>query len=168
MHNHPLRAADALRHRDVDPSVDKRLIEMFENGHSPSSALNILRFDLQQQHGADYIYVSGDKKYCPDIQYCFRYSIQERIARDWPIKSIALWGWLNIHIMILIIIDCHGTAVIGLCCKRSHLLYFNQLSGCLPIKHCYNWPKQTITSMQIYCIIMGPCIDWNYPTISIN
>ncbi|ELT96280.1 hypothetical protein CAPTEDRAFT_185524 [Capitella teleta] len=65
-HNHPLEAADALKYRDVDDSVNERLLTLFREGHSPASALSSLKFDLQLQHGCDYAYIAADRKHCPD------------------------------------------------------------------------------------------------------
>src|SRR6218665_3714690 len=37
-HNHPLSAADVVRHYSVSPETNEQLLQLFRNGHSPSSA----------------------------------------------------------------------------------------------------------------------------------
>ena len=45
---------------------------LLQDGHSPTSALEVLKYDLQAQHGKDYFSVAGDRHYCPDLQWCYR------------------------------------------------------------------------------------------------
>ncbi|XP_071500591.1 uncharacterized protein [Diadema antillarum] len=71
-HNHPLSCADALRRNDVSEATKEKLRSLFEHGHSPSSALDLLKYDLQEEHGDNYIYASADRSICPDIQFCYR------------------------------------------------------------------------------------------------
>ena len=74
-HNHETQSSDALRRRDVGIETREKLLELFKSGHSPSSALDTLKYDLQVKHGDDYPVVSADRKYCPDAQYCYRLGI---------------------------------------------------------------------------------------------
>lgn len=46
-HNHPIRAADVLRRRPVSKETQDKLISMFNIGHSPSTALHLLKMDLR-------------------------------------------------------------------------------------------------------------------------
>jgi hypothetical protein len=71
-HNHPLNAADALKHRDVGDDVKQKLIQMFQDGYSPSGAHTQLLYDLQMEHGEDYVVIAADRKYCPSGQDVYR------------------------------------------------------------------------------------------------
>ncbi|XP_056150733.1 uncharacterized protein LOC130125243 [Lampris incognitus] len=72
IHNHNIHVADAVRHRDVGSVAVEKLTKLFEAGHSPSSALDVLKYDLQVEYGDDYIYTSADRSICPDLQFCYR------------------------------------------------------------------------------------------------
>ncbi|XP_029907617.1 uncharacterized protein LOC115359339 isoform X1 [Myripristis murdjan] len=71
-HNHPLSCADAVRRRAVSDETVAKLKTLFESGHSPSSALHTIKFDLQEQEGDNYLTAATDHSICPDIQFCFR------------------------------------------------------------------------------------------------
>ncbi|TDH12249.1 hypothetical protein EPR50_G00069890 [Perca flavescens] len=71
-HNHRLACADALRKRDVSAVTIERLTELFEKGHSPSSALDTIKYDLQEEEGEEYLYAAADRAICPDVQFCYR------------------------------------------------------------------------------------------------
>lgn len=71
-HNHGLAGADALRKRDVSAITIERLTELFERGHSPSSALETIKYDLQEEEGDEYVYAAADRAICPDLQFCYR------------------------------------------------------------------------------------------------
>lgn len=72
-HNHRLFCADALQKRDVSRETIDKLKILFESGHSPSSALDTIKYDLQEQEGDNYIYAAADRSICPDLQFCFRF-----------------------------------------------------------------------------------------------
>ena len=71
-HNHSIECADALRHRDVHLDTEKKFRELFENGHSPFSAWEMQKYDLQNEHGDNYTYIAADRASLPDIQWCYR------------------------------------------------------------------------------------------------
>ena len=71
-HNHPIECADALGHRDVSQETTLKFVEMFKNHHSPASALEVFKFDLQMKHPDKYHYLCGDRKVVPDPQWCYR------------------------------------------------------------------------------------------------
>ena len=73
-HNHPLNSADALRRRDVSQQVQDKFLQLFAAGHSPSSALEMHKCDLQMDDGDSYNYIiqAADRHFCPDLQWCFR------------------------------------------------------------------------------------------------
>ncbi|XDV11891.1 hypothetical protein PO909_000687, partial [Leuciscus waleckii] len=55
----------------------EKLEKLFQSGLSPSSALNTLKYDLQEEQGDSYVHASADRSICPDVQFCYRlyYSI---------------------------------------------------------------------------------------------
>ena len=61
-----------MKHRDVSEETVTKLKELFESGHSPSSAHEVIQYDLQEEYAADYILASGDRAICPDLQFCYR------------------------------------------------------------------------------------------------
>ncbi|XP_071949605.1 uncharacterized protein [Antedon mediterranea] len=71
-HNHRITCADALRRRDVSEDSIAKLRDLFEHGHSPSSALETIKHDLAEEHGEQYVYVCADRFMCPDLQFCYR------------------------------------------------------------------------------------------------
>lgn len=71
-HNHPIVAGDVLRFRDVGEEAESKIVALLQNNHSPSSALEVLKYDLQTEHPEDYILLSGDRYYCPDLSWCYR------------------------------------------------------------------------------------------------
>lgn len=71
-HNHRLVCADAYSKRDVSTVTIGRLTELFERGHSPSSALDTLKYDLQEEEGERYFLAAADRSIVPDIQFCYR------------------------------------------------------------------------------------------------
>ncbi|KAK0131669.1 hypothetical protein N1851_014550 [Merluccius polli] len=75
-HNHNIYVADAVRHRDVGDKTKGKLTKLFEAGHSPSSALDVLKYDLQVEHGDDYVFATADRALCPTLEYCYSCSHQ--------------------------------------------------------------------------------------------
>ena len=71
-HNHPVMSADVLRRRDVSPAVADKFKELFAAGHSPSSALETHKCDLQLDDEDSYIVKAADRFHCPDLQWCYR------------------------------------------------------------------------------------------------
>ncbi|CAK6979891.1 uncharacterized protein si:dkey-75a21.2 [Scomber scombrus] len=71
-HNHRLSCADAVRRRDVSGETIAKLKTLFENGHTPSSALDSIKHELQEREGENYVHASADRSICPDVQFCYR------------------------------------------------------------------------------------------------
>ncbi|XP_071959838.1 uncharacterized protein [Antedon mediterranea] len=67
-HNHEVASADALRERDVSDGATEKLLELYRSGHSPSSALDTIKYDLQE---------AADRAHCPDLQSCYRVFYKE-------------------------------------------------------------------------------------------
>ncbi|XP_062391790.1 uncharacterized protein LOC134079728 [Sardina pilchardus] len=64
--------AEAMGYRDVAPETTQKLEALFQSGHSPSSALSTLKYDLQEEKGDAYVFASADRSICPDLSFCFR------------------------------------------------------------------------------------------------
>ncbi|XP_050960534.1 uncharacterized protein LOC127161828 [Labeo rohita] len=73
VHNHNIFVAEALRHKDVGVKAIETLTQLFEIGHSPTSALAVLKSDLLVEHDNKYVYASANRAICPDLQFCYRY-----------------------------------------------------------------------------------------------
>ncbi|XP_053198102.1 uncharacterized protein si:dkey-75a21.2 [Scomber japonicus] len=71
-HNHRLSSADAVRRRDVSGETIAKLKTLFENGHTPSSALDSIKHELQEREGENYVHAAADRSICPDVQFCYR------------------------------------------------------------------------------------------------
>ncbi|XP_063971450.1 uncharacterized protein LOC135158094, partial [Lytechinus pictus] len=71
-HNHLLRSADALKHRDVSEDVKEKFLDLFSKGYTPSKALALHKYDLQLQHNDNYVFVSADRAITPDLHYTYR------------------------------------------------------------------------------------------------
>lgn len=67
-----INSADTLKHRDVSEDTIEILKNLYAKGHSPASALNTHKLDMQLQHEKDYVYGAADRANCPDIQFCHR------------------------------------------------------------------------------------------------
>ena len=50
----------------------EKLIKLFEAGYNPSSALEVLKIDLQVEHGENYAAAVGNKELCPTLEFCYR------------------------------------------------------------------------------------------------
>ena len=68
-HNHAIQSADVLRHRLLSAETKAKLIALFNNGHSPSTALHMIKLDLEcEDNGIEKL---ADRSLCPDLQACF-------------------------------------------------------------------------------------------------
>ncbi|TRY96819.1 hypothetical protein DNTS_015398 [Danionella cerebrum] len=71
-HNHGLHTADVMRWRDVSNDTIEKLQQLYRSGHSPSSALKTIKYNLQEVEGENYLYACADRAVCPDLQFCYR------------------------------------------------------------------------------------------------
>ncbi|NP_001116781.1 uncharacterized protein LOC794385 [Danio rerio] len=71
-HNHRLHTAEVMRWRDVSNDTIEKLQQLYKSGHSPSSALKTIKYNLQEEEGDNYLYAITDRSICPDIQFCYR------------------------------------------------------------------------------------------------
>ena len=81
-HNHTVNTAAALRWRDVSPEVRDKFIKLLRDGHSPATALQTHHFDLQLQHGVNYLQFAADRRHCPDKMWCYR------LGQKWNLLAI--------------------------------------------------------------------------------
>ncbi|KAK3917274.1 50S ribosomal protein L25 [Frankliniella fusca] len=51
--------------------MEELFIKMFKRQHSPSSALESLKYDLQEEYGKDYFRISADGARCPNLQWVY-------------------------------------------------------------------------------------------------
>lgn len=75
-HNHRLNTAEFMRRRDVANDTIEKLQQLYKSGHSPSSALKTIKYNLQEEEGDNYSYAIADRSVCPDLQFCYRSVIQ--------------------------------------------------------------------------------------------
>ncbi|XP_050501390.1 uncharacterized protein LOC126885128 [Diabrotica virgifera virgifera] len=70
-HNHLILVADALRHRTPSDDIIEKFKKLFSKGHSPSSALNIYKSELQEEYEEDYYKIVADGSKCPTRRWCY-------------------------------------------------------------------------------------------------
>jgi hypothetical protein len=69
-HNHSTLSADCLRFRKISEEVKDKLLNLFHNGHSASTALESLKIDIQLNND-NYDEILADRKYCPTYDDCY-------------------------------------------------------------------------------------------------
>ncbi|KAI2661234.1 Septation ring formation regulator EzrA [Labeo rohita] len=90
-HNHRLNTAEVMRWRDVSNDTIEKLQQLYKSGHSPSSALKTIKYNLQEEEGDNYIYAIADRSVCPDLQFCYRLGyIKEKDISDELFKPLEL------------------------------------------------------------------------------
>ncbi|XP_032802305.1 uncharacterized protein LOC116938787 [Petromyzon marinus] len=70
-HNHPIKAADTLKYRDVAKETREKLLRLFKSGYTPSVARDMMQDDLQLEAADEYSLKASDRSVCPDISFCF-------------------------------------------------------------------------------------------------
>ncbi|XP_073334841.1 uncharacterized protein [Pagrus major] len=71
-HNHRGSCAQAMKRKDVSGEAIEKLKKLFEGGHSPTTALDVLKYDLQEEEQDNYVYAAADRSVCPDLRFCYR------------------------------------------------------------------------------------------------
>eukprot|EP00057_Strongylocentrotus_purpuratus_P010667 XP_011665141.1 PREDICTED: uncharacterized protein LOC105438693 isoform X2 [Strongylocentrotus purpuratus] len=71
-HNHQITCADALKFRDVSEETKEVLISLFKRKYGPTQAVEMIKYDLQLRHGANYHMKAADRAVCPDVQFAHR------------------------------------------------------------------------------------------------
>nr|XP_054770098.1 uncharacterized protein LOC129277934 isoform X2 [Lytechinus pictus] len=72
IHNHPIMCADALKFRDVSEEAKEELISLFKRKYGPTQAIDMMKYELQLKHGANYLLKAADRAVCPDVQFAHR------------------------------------------------------------------------------------------------
>ncbi|XP_041469625.1 uncharacterized protein LOC121419295 isoform X4 [Lytechinus variegatus] len=72
IHNHPIMCADALKFRDVSEEAKEELISLFKRKYGPTQAIDMIKYELQLKHGANYLLKAADRAVCPDVQFAHR------------------------------------------------------------------------------------------------
>lgn len=71
-HNHKLLSPEILRKRDVSEETVQKLTDLYKAGHTPLTALEVIKCDLQAEYGDQYVFIATDRSKCPDKQFCYR------------------------------------------------------------------------------------------------
>lgn len=72
-HNHLLECADNVKYTNVSKATKGKFISLYENGHSPYSALEMHKDDIFHEYGeSEYFIRIADRSSCPDLQWCYR------------------------------------------------------------------------------------------------
>lgn len=86
-HNHPIEACDALRFRPVGNEVKESLKALYHQGHTPATALEVIKIDLMTNHPDNYEELLADRQVCPDYQACYYLYVQEFEHEYGPVNS---------------------------------------------------------------------------------
>ncbi|XP_064867126.1 uncharacterized protein si:dkey-75a21.2 [Oncorhynchus nerka] len=65
--NHSLTSAEVLKRRNVSADTIEKLTKLFEIGHSLSSALNMIKYELHVEYGDNHVHASVDSSICPSF-----------------------------------------------------------------------------------------------------
>uniref|UniRef100_A0A2S2PQ83 Uncharacterized protein n=1 Tax=Schizaphis graminum TaxID=13262 RepID=A0A2S2PQ83_SCHGA len=71
VYNHLLNNAVALRHRYPTEELETIFSEYYSNNHSPSSAIEMYKIDLQSKYGDEYFKIIVDGSKCPTRKWCY-------------------------------------------------------------------------------------------------
>ena len=67
-----MSGATVLKHRDLGSESRQRLVCLFRQGHSPSSALHCLKTELKIKHGDNYNQIAADTYYMPSFSVVYK------------------------------------------------------------------------------------------------
>ena len=83
-HNHPIVAADVIRRHRVSSATDQKLIHLYKHGHSPSSALQYIRTEIEDDlPDAGRLDIAlANRSICPDDQHC-HYIFRKLFSREY-------------------------------------------------------------------------------------
>ena len=72
IHNHSIESANAVKFHIVSNDTKKNFFELFEAGHSPSSAYHEYKNLLRAKYGEQYVTISADRAIMPDYKWVYR------------------------------------------------------------------------------------------------
>lgn len=78
-HNHSTDSPEILKYRPVSNEVTNRLLQLFESGHTPASALNLVRTENLSCKN-----LLTDRKYFPDYSYCLNLYTRRKKKKNMP------------------------------------------------------------------------------------
>lgn len=70
-HNHSVESVASLRYRQPSTEVKEKLISLFNKGHSPATALDSIKMEIQLNYPDSYPLVLADRSRCPDYNFCY-------------------------------------------------------------------------------------------------
>lgn len=70
-HNHELKSAAVFKFRKPSEEIVTVFHDLFNKGHSPSSAWQSYKFDLQCKYGNDYYKIAADGSVCPTRKWAY-------------------------------------------------------------------------------------------------
>lgn len=68
-HDHHVSSSKAIMRRVVSAETVEKLNSLFRSGHTPSSALKLLKYNLQVAEQDNRV---CNHSVCPDLQFCYR------------------------------------------------------------------------------------------------
>lgn len=68
-HNHEINNAEALSWRRVSDDVKQKIVNLFDRGHNPGTARELLKLDIYINYD-NYEALLSDRKFYPDYQCC--------------------------------------------------------------------------------------------------
>ena len=71
-HSHPLKDAAVLRYRDVNPATRHRILQLFDQGYSNNTVINLLMYELVQSKEKAHALGPKDRSIMPDFSYINR------------------------------------------------------------------------------------------------
>ncbi|CAH0564292.1 unnamed protein product [Brassicogethes aeneus] len=84
-HNHTTGTADSLRFRKVGDNVREELLNLYQNGHTAGTALEMIKCNIQLACD-DYITALADRNKCPSYKYCYDLYMKEFKKKYGPMK----------------------------------------------------------------------------------
>lgn len=84
VHNHTILAADVIRRHRVSSATDAKLIDLFTHGHSPSTALQYIRTEIEEslQDGERLEVALANRSICPDNYHC-QYVFRKLFSKEY-------------------------------------------------------------------------------------
>lgn len=82
-HNHHVSCAEVTIRREVSGETIDNLKKLFQSGHTPSSALKVLKYELQVEKQDNHVYAAADRSVCPDLQFCYRL-VTDPVSHKYP------------------------------------------------------------------------------------
>jgi len=71
-HNHPINVEEVVRRQTVNPETNAKLLYLYDHGHTPRSAQQYIRIEIEDTLGEDehLDYKLATRSICPDYRHC--------------------------------------------------------------------------------------------------